>query len=63
MILGPKEVMKAVILDAKTMSVRQIAKKYKLAHHATVHNWLQGKTISVQMLEHMSKQILKTKGN
>ena len=63
MILSTKEVLKVVKKDSENLSTRQIAKKYKLAHHATIHNWLQGKTISVQMLEHMTKQILKTKGN
>ena len=70
MILGQKEVMKVLKQDAKTMAVREIAKKYHITHHANVHNWLQGKSINVQMLEHLTKEFAKkskktkkTKGN
>lgn len=63
MFLGQKEVMKVIKEDAKTMTVRQIAKKYNITHHANVHNWLQGKNINVQMLEHLTKQFKKQKEN
>lgn len=59
MILGQKEVMKVLTVDAKTMTVREIAKKYHITHHANVHNWLQGKSINVQMLEHLTKELSK----
>lgn len=59
MILGQKEVMKVLVVDAKTMTVRQIAKKYHITHHANIHNWLQGKSINVQMLEHLTKEFAK----
>ena len=51
MILGQEEVRKVLVLDAKTLTVRQIAKKYNVTHHANIHNWLQGRSINVQMLE------------
>lgn len=61
MILNQDEVMKVLAKDAKTMSTRQIAKKYKIAHHANVGNWLHKRKISVQMLEHLTKEITKNK--
>lgn len=63
MILGQQEARQMLVKDAKTMTVRQIAKKYHVTHHASVHNWLQGKSISVQMLEHLTKEVKKAKTN
>lgn len=57
MILSQKEVMKVLKEDAKTLKIREIAKKYGITHHANIHNWLQGKNINVQMLEHFTKKI------
>lgn len=61
MILSQNEVLKIIKKDAKTMTVRAIAKKYNIAHHANVFNWLNGTRINVQMLEHFTKEL--TKGN
>lgn len=61
MILGQKEVREMLVKDARTMTTRAIAKKYHVTHHASVHNWLQGKNISVQMLEHFTKEVKKAK--
>lgn len=62
MILGQEEVRKVLIRLNKVqkMSSRQIAKKFNITHHANIHNWLQGKTINVQMLEHLTKEINKS---
>lgn len=61
MILGQKEAREILLKDARTMSSRQIAKKYNITHHASIYNWLQGKNISVQMLEHLTKEMKKAK--
>lgn len=59
MILSQKEVLKVLQKDSQKMSIRGIAKKYNITHHANIHNWLQGKAINVQMLEHLTNEILK----